>query len=144
MVSDKLRELKERRGMTNHEIAVASNIPESTVTRILTGQTENPTFSNVADIVTALGGSVDEVIGNTAPTPKEIPPSVPPDMSEINEKLIVMNEHIQGLQTACEHMHQVAKTKDKWISRMFIYCCVLTLLFVVYLTLGSLGLLQPQ
>lgn len=130
MVSDKLRELKEAKGLTNHEIAEATNIPDSTINRILAGQTENPTFSNVADIVVALGGSLDDVIDNHPPLPHSEEPepvheSPTPDTT-IMAQLTTISERLHILEIACENMHQVAKTKDRWISRMFIYCCILT------------------
>lgn len=60
---ERLKELKESSKMTAQQIADITKIPVSTVNRILSGYTESPSFSNVCDIIIAMGGSVDEVIG---------------------------------------------------------------------------------
>ena len=41
----------------------ASGVPASTIARILNGNTEEPSFSSVAKIVKAMGGSLDELVG---------------------------------------------------------------------------------
>ena len=66
----KLNELKEKNGFTNQKIADKSGVALSTVTRILNGQTDNPSYRNIADIVVALGGSLDAVEGIEHPHEK--------------------------------------------------------------------------
>lgn len=63
MINNKLKELKEESKMSTNEIAEKSGIPASTVSRILSGRTENASFDNVCGIVIALDGSVDELVG---------------------------------------------------------------------------------
>ena len=63
MIGDELKKLKESRNMTVQDISKKSGIPASTVSRILSGQTETPYFSNIVDMVIAMEGSVDEIIG---------------------------------------------------------------------------------
>lgn len=63
MISDELKKLKESRNMTVQDISNKSGIPASTVSRILSGQTETPYFSNIVDMVIAMDGSVDEIVG---------------------------------------------------------------------------------
>ena len=63
MILAKLKELKEQKDLTNQEIADLSGVPLSTVTRIFNGQTDNPNIQTVEDIVTAMGGSMDEITG---------------------------------------------------------------------------------
>lgn len=62
-ISQKLCELRDKRNLTNQQIADLSGVPVTSVNRILSGQTENPTFANVSDITRALGGSLDELGG---------------------------------------------------------------------------------
>lgn len=74
MISDELKKLKESRNMTVQDISKKSGIPASTVSRILSGQTETPYFSNIVDMVIAMEGSVDEIIGiKSATTPANNP-----------------------------------------------------------------------
>ena len=63
MVSSYINALKVAKGYTSTRIAEESGVPLATVKRILAGNTENPTFDNVKDIVCALGGSLDEMCG---------------------------------------------------------------------------------
>lgn len=74
MISDELKKLKESRNMTVQDISKKSGVPASTVSRILSGQTETPYFSNIVDMVIAMEGSVDEIIGiKSASTPTNNP-----------------------------------------------------------------------
>ena len=59
----KLNQYKETSGLTNQQIADKSGVPVGTVNRIMAGQTEEPSFSTIAKIVKATGGSLDEIIG---------------------------------------------------------------------------------
>lgn len=63
MIGSKLKELKELRKMTTNEISKKSGIPASTISRILSEQTESASFDNVCGIVIALEGSIDELVG---------------------------------------------------------------------------------
>ena len=60
---EKLRQLKEKSHMTNQQIAEKSNVPESTVARIFSGKTPNPTITTVISMVRAMGGSVADFLG---------------------------------------------------------------------------------
>ena len=59
MKTEFLKELKEKSKLTTKQISDLSGIPESTISRILSGQTDNPTFDTVCALVKAMGGSLD-------------------------------------------------------------------------------------
>lgn len=59
---DNLKELKKKTGMTSKQIADATNLPERTVTRIFSGDTDNPYVDTLHRIVTTLGGSLDDIL----------------------------------------------------------------------------------
>lgn len=59
---EKLRQLKKKSHMTNQQIAEKSNIPESTVARIFSGKTPNPTVSTVISMARAMGGSAADLL----------------------------------------------------------------------------------
>lgn len=63
----RLQELKEKRQLTNAEIAEISGIPLATVTRVFNGSTQNPTFETITGITIALGGSLDDIAGIKTP-----------------------------------------------------------------------------
>ena len=63
MLSDELKKLKEEKGLTAHQIAEQSGVPESTVIRIINGSTPDPSFSAATAMIKALGGSADTIVG---------------------------------------------------------------------------------
>ena len=58
---DRLRILKEKSGMTSAQIADKARVPESTVTRIFTGKTPNPTIITVIAMTKAMGGTAADI-----------------------------------------------------------------------------------
>lgn len=62
---DNLKELKTAKGMTLKQIAEKTNLPERTVTRIFSGDTDNPYVDTLHRIVTVLGGSLDSILADT-------------------------------------------------------------------------------
>ena len=104
MLSTRLKELKDQRKLTNQQLSDLSGVPVGTINRIMAGQTDNPSFQTVCDMVMAMGGSRDELAGIQTPGGGE--PSPP------GEDLIRLYERtIEG--------------KEKWLYRLFFLCCVL-------------------
>jgi transcriptional regulator with XRE-family HTH domain len=62
---DNLKELKKSKGMTCKQIANATKIPESTIKRIFSGDTDNPYVDTVRRIAIALDSSLDEIFAET-------------------------------------------------------------------------------
>ena len=62
---ENLKELKKSKGMTTKQIADATKIPESTLKRIFSGETDDPYVSTIHRIVTVLGGSLDHILADT-------------------------------------------------------------------------------
>ena len=63
MLATQLKLMKEKRGLTNQQLADLSGVPVGTVNRILSGQTDNPSFQTICDLVLAMDGSLDELAG---------------------------------------------------------------------------------
>ena len=104
MLSTRLKELKDQRKLTNQQLSDLSGVPVGTINRIMAGQTDNPSFQTVCDMVMAMGGSLDELAGIQTPGGGE--PSPP------GEELIRLYERtIEG--------------KEKWLYRLFFLCYVL-------------------
>ena len=62
---DNIKELKKAKGMTVKQIAEKTNLPERTVNRIFSGDTDNPYVDTLHRIVTVLGGSLDDILADT-------------------------------------------------------------------------------
>lgn len=62
---DNLKELKKQTGKSVKQIADMTNLPERTVNRIFSGDTENPYVDTLHRIVTVLGGSLDDILADT-------------------------------------------------------------------------------
>ena len=58
---DNLKELKKNKGMTSKQIADKTNLPERTVVRIFSGETDNPYVDTLRRIVAVLDGSLDDL-----------------------------------------------------------------------------------
>lgn len=113
MIYKKLKDLKEKSKLSNHEISELSGVPESTINRIFSGHTDNPSFQTICDIVLALDGSLDDFVGN---------------------KCYKAEEHHEGgackkcekhIETIGNQYKSEIERKDKCISRLFLLCLVL-------------------
>lgn len=62
---ENLKELKKAKGMTTKQIADATKIPESTLKRIFSGETDNPYVDTIRRIAIALGSSLDEIFAES-------------------------------------------------------------------------------
>ena len=62
---DNLKELKKMSKMTSKQIAERTNLPERTVSRIFSGETDHPRVDTIHIIVSALGGTLNEVFADT-------------------------------------------------------------------------------
>ncbi len=58
---EKLKEQKKAKGLSSKQIAVMTDIPERTVKRVFTGETENPYMDTIRRIANVLDISLDEL-----------------------------------------------------------------------------------
>lgn len=155
---EKLRELKKRSKMTNQQIAEKSNLPESTVARIFSGKTPNPTVSTVISMARAMGGTAADLLNDEDEiTAEDDPEAIAPDdgkgseisLSDSGDKSTAVPEsavngpykqdphhskHEDANQRFYENiisMYQVEiKKKDKWLARLF-WCLAAIVLFIM-------------
>lgn len=62
---ENLKELKKAKGMSAKQIAEATKLPERTVARIFSGDTDNPYVDTLHRIVSVLGGSLDCILADS-------------------------------------------------------------------------------
>ena len=109
MLSTQLKLLKEKRKLTNQQLSDLSGVPVGTINRILSGQTDNPSFQAVCDMVMAMDGSLDELVGIKEETPTE------EQRDRASKELLALYE-------------SMIASKNTWIHRLFICCCALVLI----------------
>lgn len=62
---ENLKELKKKTGMSIKQIGENANLPEKTVNRILSGDTDHPRIDTLVLIVEAMGGKISEIFADT-------------------------------------------------------------------------------
>lgn len=62
---DNLKDLKKQTGMSSKHIAELTNLPERTVSRIFSGDTDAPRVDTLRRIVAVLGGSLDDIFAES-------------------------------------------------------------------------------
>ena len=145
--------------MTNQQIAKKSNIPESTVARIFSGKTPNPTITTVTAMARAMGGSAADFFnedgteadnaqtadGNngllsTAEGGTEMIAETAGkgDASDVERNVSADDENRAGnslrekyYEDILSFYNNALKKKDEWISRLF-WCLVGIMLFLLF------------
>ena len=120
-IVDKLKALKVKSGMTSAQIAKSCDIPESTVTRIFSGKTPNPTVTTVISMWKAMGGTATDLFDETVKVDvvSEAPQVVVPQVDErlYNEIISIYKD--------------LLKIKDKRINTLLTFLAVLTAAMIV-------------
>ena len=126
---ERLRILKDKSGMTTKQIAERCNIPESTVTRIFSGKTPNPTIITVMAMTRAMGGTAADIFDDNAQinTAPKVPQTVLSDIERKNLEIV-------------ELYKEIIKTKDKYIKFLTGALIGIATLLVVLLFLDLLVL----
>ena len=65
MVSDKITELKKKKGFTNVKLSELSGVPLGTVSKIVSGQTKDPQIGALVAIANALDCSIEDLVDET-------------------------------------------------------------------------------
>jgi transcriptional regulator with XRE-family HTH domain len=120
-IIDKLKAQKVKCGKTSQQIARDSNLSESTVTRVLSGKTPNPTIAIVIAMWKAMGGTATELFDDTVKVDvvSEAPQVVVP---QVDERLY--NEIINIYK-------DLLKVKDRRITTLLAFVGVLIIALVV-------------
>lgn len=95
---------------TLDDLHAISGVPVQTIKRIKQGTTDNPYFDTVVDLVRAMGGSLDELVGisSTLPDPlAELPPDA--DTEETVESLRLVRDIISK---TVDRLRTIIRDKD--------------------------------
>lgn len=126
---ERLRALKDKSGLTTKQIAEKCDIPESTVTRIFSGKTPNPTIITVMAMVKAMGGQAADIFDDNAQvnTIPAVPQSVLTEVEQKNLEITALYE-------------KMLASKDKYIRFLAGALIGIALLLVILLFLDLLVL----
>ena len=112
---DNLKELKKKSGMSAKQIAEATNLPERTVTRIFSGDTENPYMDTLRRIVAVLGGSLDDLFAESKMRVADTDlialqaeyASLQAENVTLKDKLVTLEAEIDRLRLTLEHKEEI-------------------------------------
>ncbi len=128
MLYERLKELKSEKNMTIQEISDKSGVPSSTVSRIFSGQTDNPSFQNICDIIVAMEGSLDIIAGISSADRTE---------KEYDSNAVLM-------QLCRERIEDKDREIKKWTGMVrMLWIAFLALVFIVMIIL-IIDLLHPE
>lgn len=127
----KIREAKEAKRITNEDISEMTGIPETTVSRILSGSSKRPGFENVLTMAIALGVSVDKILVAALPgeePPKEVENVVESYASVLKLKDDLLAEKDKHIEVLKETHERYKRNNAKLTTVVFILGAVLCLL----------------
>lgn len=153
MLCEYLKTLKSTHNLTNAQIASMSGISESTISRMMKGDSKGVDLASVLQVVRALGGSMDAACGIIHESEN---PTIDAIISACKAQIATTHDNIQqaylnnirndllAIQQEKEKAYQeTIRAKDKWITRLFIISCALVAFILaqwtLYAVLSSIG-----
>lgn len=137
MDSSYIKTLMERENVTQAELARLTDIPQGTLSRILNGTTDCPTFANVTAIVKAQHGSLD-VMAGIVDEPTEKPVTM--TERELYEKLIADKER------QLRSVNGLLEQKQQWMRRLWrlliVMIVVIGAILIIDASIGSVGFVR--
>lgn len=127
----------ERQNMTQAKLSELTDIPATTLSKILNGSTDSPAFSNIAAIVKVLGGSLDVMVGIVSD-----PDAAPVQQSErqLYQQLIADKER------QLRSINGILEQKQQWLRKMWralmITVVILGIILVADIFIGSVGFIR--
>lgn len=123
---EKLKAIRDEKGLTNVEIAKISDTPLATITRVFNGSTPNPTFETISRISLALGVSIDELIGYKQPDETPISSPIENTINAYSELLKEKDDRIKELKEEIEK-----ERKEKYrVAGMFAFFAAFVLVIL--------------
>ena len=154
-IVETLKNMKSEQNLTLQQISSASGVPLSTVNRILSGQTENPSFRDVAAIVAAMDGSLDAITG-LQKLESENGQLLDSNMMQLLLSMqnyyaktldATRQQYMRELENKDKQYRDILTDKNRWLRRMF-FCligmlAVISFLLIVDFINPTIGVFHP-
>lgn len=126
-ICDRLNAIKQKSGLTLTAWAERSGVPVSTISRILSGATENPGLQTVVDLVAAAEVPMSDVLPDLFPPPEDSPAAL------TGEALLAEKDaRIASLQ-------RLASSRARWLRLLAIIATSLVAVIVFLLIVDALS-----
>ena len=132
MVKDYLNALKNKGSFSWSDLASMSGLPDATIRKIFSGETADPRLETVAKLVSAMGGSLDELVGREKKS--EVEKTAIMSLSDVYEARIAdikasHNSHIESL-----------KRDKRYLTVTVIILAVISIVFLLAdMLVGNIG-----
>lgn len=135
---EKLKVIKEEKGLSNADIARVGNLPLPTVTRVFNGQTPNPSIETLIGVAIGMGISLDELVGLKQP---DAPPIASPIEKTLNSYADLLGEKDNRIKELKDEVARERREKYKIGGVLF---CLIILFVIATLALLGYDLLNGQ
>lgn len=148
----KLKKRKTELGLSNQELSNLSGVPYGTVCRVMSKMDGSPNLLTLKDLAGALGVSLDDMIhpesvpGTTGQAAEAVPVPEPNSASEKKNDDAVLAAMVHSYEALLDERQrmldmkdQALNSKDKWLTRLFITCCVLVGVIIAVLIFDLLN-----
>ena len=132
MVKDYLNSLKTQGNFSWSELSKLSGLPDTTIRKVFSGETADPRFETVAKLVTAMGGSMNDIIAK--PKEEELEATAIIAIREVYEA------RIDDLKTSSTELINTLRRDKKYLA---VISCILGVVLIGFLIVdimvGSVG-----
>lgn len=140
-----IERLMDEKNVSKEQLANVSGVPLATIKRILSRQTENPYFDTMVSLVTALGGSLDEIMYGEESTAVKTKSRLTRELLDAIHETADQSKRLDEFRAACEQrIHdrdRLLATRDKWIRHLSIFAVAET---AVVILVWILDFLMPN
>lgn len=139
---EKLKMIKDEKGLSNAEIAKIADTPLATVTRVFNGQTPNPTFETISRIAISMGTSLDELVGLKQPDESPMASRIENTLNTYSSLLVEKDERIKELK---EDLYRERKERYKMTGALLslaIFVSAVLAILAVDLLNGQFGMFR--
>lgn len=132
-----IKMLMERQNMTQARLSELTDIPATTLSKILNGSTDSPAFANIAAIVKVLGGSLDVMVGIVSD-----PDAAPVQQTErqLYQQLLADKER------QLRSVNGMLEQKQQWLRKMWLVLVLMLVIIgtilIIDICIGSVGFIR--